>query len=390
MQFLTSTAEVMNITNDDNWTVVDNDAALRNLASEWGQLFNSNPRHSPFQSWGWVDSWLKHLAGPHELRFICARNDSGRLLFILPLVRRPSRRPGCRAEYFLACGYGPDCSDYIGCLWHPVIGKSIAGMTALALSRFVEGNAHVNLTSLMGIRNFPYQLSDMLKQTGRAALVEQYQSCPAVQLPGCWDEFQNGLSRNFRSQVGRRYRKILRLEDANFHSVAPEKAAYFADEIIRLNRLRMSAKGTRSTLEDAKFRAFIREVIPRVAENGLAWMDVITNGKDAVGAAMNLVHGDRVYYYMGGFDEKYSDLHPGTVLFADVIKRSIATGYLSYDFLRGQEAYKFRWGATNNHTWRMKLYPNSLLGGRISYRKDRLVTRMRAGSQWIRGNTKAP
>jgi CelD/BcsL family acetyltransferase involved in cellulose biosynthesis len=380
----------MNVTNDNNWTVVDNDAELRNLAADWVQLFKSNPHHSPFQSWGWVDSWIKHLAGPHELCFICRRNDAGELLFVLPLVRRLSREHRSRGEYFLACGYGPDCSDYIGCLWHPSIEEHVADMTAWALNKFVEGSAQVKLTSLPGIGRFPHELNDVLKKTGRAALVEHFQSCPAVQLPESWDDFRKGLSRNFRSQVGRRHRGILKHETAKLCSVSAERAADFADDIIRLNRVRMSAKGIVSTLENDSFRAFIREVIPRLAEDGLAWMDAVTNGSKTVGAALNLVHGGRVYYYTGGFDEEFSSLQPGTALFAEVIKRSITNGYKSYDFLRGQEAYKFRWGTSNNPTWRLNLYPKSLFRGRVSYQKDRLVTRMRAGSQWIRGNSTVP
>jgi len=364
--------------NNRNWQVIDQYSELQNLECDWRQLFASNPRHSPFQAWGWVTSWIKHLAGPHELKFICWRNDQDELSFVLPLVGRPQSKEGKCSEYFAACGYGPECSDHIGCLRHPERDEHLTEITALALEQLVDNGVRVNLASQDGTDDFPENLRTKLKEMGIPVRLDQDHRCPSIRLPGSWEEFLKSLSSNFRSQIRRYYRNIANHETVSFRSVEPSGATDFANELIRLNRSRMANKGMESSLEDPGFRAFILEAIPSMAKDGLAWMDVIANGEIIVGAALNLVHADRVYYYMGGFDEGSGNLRPGKALFAEVIKRSIDLGHKSYDFLRGAEPYKYRWGASDTITWRLIVYPKTLFRGKIASHKDSLIltTRM--------------
>jgi CelD/BcsL family acetyltransferase involved in cellulose biosynthesis len=49
--------------------------------------------------------------------------------------------------------------------------------------------------------------------------------------------------------------------------------------------------------------------------------------------------------YIGGFDPRWSALSPGTLLLGHAIEQATAEGAAAFDFLRGAEAYKYRWGA---------------------------------------------
>ena len=99
-------------------------------------------------------------------------------------------------------------------------------------------------------------------------------------------------------------------------------------------------------------------------------MDTIEDGTDVVGCSLHFVQGRTVYYYMGGFDERATNLRPGTALFALVIQRSIAQKYTSFDFLRGGDPYKYRWGATDRKTSRLEIYPRSRLNGKLRWAID--------------------
>ncbi|MGI9261121.1 MAG: GNAT family N-acetyltransferase, partial [Woeseiaceae bacterium] len=96
-----------------------------------------------------------------------------------------------------------------------------------------------------------------------------------------------------------------------------------------------------------------------------------------VGAALNLVHGNSIYYYMGGFDDVAKNLRPGTALFANVIDRGIEEGYTNYDFLRGAEAYKYKWGASDVHTYHITVYPQGFVRGQLAIRLDSLQDGLR-------------
>lgn len=66
------------------------------------------------------------------------------------------------------------------------------------------------------------------------------------------------------------------------------------------------------------------------------------------------------------FDTEYSEVRPGMLLFGESIRRSVESGFQLYDFLRGDEEYKFRLGGIERFS------------KRITITKRNLATRMRA------------
>jgi CelD/BcsL family acetyltransferase involved in cellulose biosynthesis len=164
----------------------------------------------------------------------------------------------------------------------------------------------------------------------------------------------------------------------------PSEAGLFTRELIRLNRSRMRSKGETSSLEENAFRSFLCDAIPYMASGGLAWLDTIERNGEVLGSALNFVHGDSVYFYMGGFDDKAKKLRPGTALFALVIQRCIDGGYARYDFLRGSEAYKYRWNAIDRLTHRVTIYPHGPMRGHLTSIVDDLIIAMRKSVRYLR------
>jgi CelD/BcsL family acetyltransferase involved in cellulose biosynthesis len=64
----------------------------------------------------------------------------------------------------------------------------------------------------------------------------------------------------------------------------------------------------------------------------------------------------RGYYYAGGFNPELSRLSPGTVLTGYAIEDALLAGATTFDFLRGDEPYKYAWGATNRTNHRRLLW----------------------------------
>jgi CelD/BcsL family acetyltransferase involved in cellulose biosynthesis len=62
-----------------------------------------------------------------------------------------------------------------------------------------------------------------------------------------------------------------------------------------------------------------------------------------------------VYFYIGGFDPDRAALSPGALLLGHAIEAAVREGAVAFDFLRGREAYKLRWGARDTHTHRRRL-----------------------------------
>jgi CelD/BcsL family acetyltransferase involved in cellulose biosynthesis len=353
------------------WQIVTSLEELDGLRTDWQALHSLNPQHSPFQSWSWSTAWLRHLAGTHELQIICGRDDRNELVFVLPLVL-VSPENGAPSVCTNVCGYGPDCSDYIGCLRTPELDDELAVVTGNAIDRYVDRSVRLVMPSLDGNSGFPNELRGTMSNLGRATWLRRHHSCPAIALPGSLDEYLAGLSSNFRSQLRRHHRKVVEHPEVELKPVDVDGASSFARELVRLNRTRMRDKGIESSFEVEAFRNFFLDAVPGLAREGIAWMDTIVNGDKVLAAALTLLHADRMYFYAAGFDGSASALRPGTALHLEVLMRGIERGYVRYDFLRGSEPYKYRWGATEAWTWKLTAYPAGA-GGRAQCVRERLT-----------------
>ena len=69
------------------------------------------------------------------------------------------------------------------------------------------------------------------------------------------------------------------------------------------------------------------------------------NGIEAA-AMLCFDYNNEFLLYNSGYDpEQFANLSPGNVLTAYTIQEAIRLGRIRYDFLRGDEDYKFRFGA---------------------------------------------
>jgi len=368
----------MSVAESGNWQVITSDAEFAAIKDDWETLFESNPAHTPFQAWCWASAWLTHLAGPHDLFVICWRNESGGLEFIFPLIRATGNGRYRVPRLMSVCGYGPDCTDHLRCLRSPSIDSLQVEFVAEAIHRFCGGKQRIELASVDECDEYAMSLRRVLVARGRPVRLAKLAVCPTVALAGSWDSFLQQFSSNFRSQIRRHYNRIESHDALAFESIDTSAAGQFSQELIRLNRSRMGVKGKVSSLEDPDFRKFLLMVVPAMADAGLAWLDVVRDGDQVVGAALNFIHGNTVYYYMGGFDDSVKNVRPGTALFARVIMRGIEKGYGKYDFLRGKEPYKYRWGGTDEVSYQLNIFPRGG-GGRLAY----IVDGMRFGARKI-------
>jgi CelD/BcsL family acetyltransferase involved in cellulose biosynthesis len=63
----------------------------------------------------------------------------------------------------------------------------------------------------------------------------------------------------------------------------------------------------------------------------------------AIGCIYTFRYKGRSFFYQSGFDRTWDQWSVGTVLVSYCIKESIRDGLDEFHYLRGAEAYKFRW-----------------------------------------------
>jgi CelD/BcsL family acetyltransferase involved in cellulose biosynthesis len=60
-----------------------------------------------------------------------------------------------------------------------------------------------------------------------------------------------------------------------------------------------------------------------------------------------------MHYYLGGFDPAWDRFSPGSLLIQYALEFAREAGDSCFDFLRGAEPYKYRWGAVDRPQYRI-------------------------------------
>ncbi|MFQ5814423.1 MAG: GNAT family N-acetyltransferase, partial [Anaerolineae bacterium] len=74
---------------------------------------------------------------------------------------------------------------------------------------------------------------------------------------------------------------------------------------------------------------------------------------------LNFDYRDSILVYNSGYNpRKYARLSPGIVLLSYCIQWAIESGRAKFDFLRGDEEYKYRFGAQPTEIYRLLIARN--------------------------------
>jgi CelD/BcsL family acetyltransferase involved in cellulose biosynthesis len=177
--------------------------------------------------------------------------------------------------------------------------------------------------------------------------------CPIIHLPDTFDAYLDSLDSKQRRELTRKLRRAEAAEVSTI--VANDEADIDAEVDSFLELLQKSTYEKRDWLNKGR-RALFHEVARAARAAGtLQLMFTSIEGRRAA-ALFNFDYRGRVWVYNSGLDPTaFAALSPGVVLTATAIERAIQLGRHAFDFLRGDEEYKYRFGAVDSRIYRLRL-----------------------------------
>lgn len=187
--------------------------------------------------------------------------------------------------------------------------------------------------------------------------------CPILTLPADLDfeGYLGSLDKKERHEIRR---KIRRAETAG--TVALERSTDPAADLeafIDLHQKRWGDEGLFPATEGgAASRRFFASLFENCMPSGIVELDFLTVGGRRIAAGVILHDRRTVYYYNAGVEPGARDLSPGVVMVARYLQRAIELGRSRFDFMRGNESYKYAWGAVDEPIERLLV--QRTVGGR--------------------------
>jgi len=185
---------------------------------------------------------------------------------------------------------------------------------------------------------------------------EQEDVCPVVTVHGdTWDDYLATLDKTARHEIRRKLRRAATVGDLSIEIVQP--TADVIEEFIRLHNLRFGAHGLFPENEGgARSRRFVHrlaELERSERDEGVMHVALVRCGSRLIFAGVGFDDGQTTYLYNAGIDPQASKASPGISGVALLFQERIAAGIRRFDFLRGQERYKYEWGAVDEPIFRL-------------------------------------
>ena len=332
------------------------ESAFDRLKPEWNDLLHRSVSDTLFLTWEWQTTWWRNL-GSGALRIITVREDDGTLIGILPLFQDaapdgvPSDTNTVVTLSLVGC---VDVSDYLDGMVARGYEASVypAFLNALARPDFPTWD-HIQLCTLPSASPTNTQFKALAEACGFQVEWRVHDVSPLIELPPTWDAYLAILDKKQRHEIRR---KLRRIEEANGRWVAIRAGQELDAAVADFVRLHQKSQPDKHAFMDARMQQFFIEMARTCAAHDWLQLEFLEIGGERAAAVFNFVYGDEVLVYNSGYDaQKYAMLSVGMTLFALSIRQAIAAQRRVYDFLRGDEEYKYRFGAKNTNVYELHL-----------------------------------
>lgn len=351
------------------------------LQTEWNVLLQRSATDTLFLTWEWQRAWWEAFRAGKRLRLITMRDDGGHLNAIVPLfvqdtVLDPGALlPGINVENPLVVVNGgskrtahlvggSEVSDYLDII-------APAELNHQACGAFLDFLATREDWQILDLRSLPSAsptvstVTELARAHGWDVQQVKEDVCPILELPGTWEEYlATKLNKKQRHELRRKMRKAERETNVHWywadapHDISSRRGrgqAHSLEEGLEIFfELHRASHPDKDAFMDAQMEDFFRAVTQAACNKGWLRLSVMRFDGQAVASYLCFDYGGDRLVYNSGFDlSTYGYLSPGIVLLGHLISDAIERGCHRFDFLQGDERYKYDLGATDTEVLRL-------------------------------------
>ncbi len=316
------------------------------LAAEWNPLLKRSRFDNFFLTHEWQTTWWSQL-GEGDLWILAFRRpEDGTLVgicafYLLTISAGP--KAGQRHLNLVGC---IEVSDYLDVIaaegWEEAVYGSL--LTWLTGPDAPEWDV-VDLCNLAEESLTYRALPPIFTAAGFQVEVLQEDTAPQFALPLHYETYlQDQVDKKQRHEIRRKQRRAEREAVVEFTLVGKEHLlAAEVDDFVALQR---ASRADKADFMTPAMHRFFQTVAERMLAAGTLRLFFLSLDGEKAATLFAFEYDRRFWLYNSGYDpDSHAQLSPGWVLLAYAIQYAIATGCQVFDFMQGDEEYKYRFGA---------------------------------------------
>ena len=325
---------------------------LINLEKEWNDLLAISASHVPFLRHEYITAWWQGLGGGEwshgELYVVTARQEQGQLIGIAPLFLTDNRE----GEPALMLLGSIEISDYLDIIARPQDAPAFLEALLEHLAGKQERACHLlDWYNLLESSPTLPALQSAAEKLGWSYSQEPLQHCPYIALQGDWEKYICSIDKKQRHEIRRKMRRseeyylpvrwYITQDGTSLEQDVDDFLELMANDPDKAKFLTPAMRSQMHTIARAAYKAGWLQ---------LAFIEV--DGQKAA-AYLNFDYMDHIWVYNSGLDLRYAELSPGWVLLGYLLEWANEHQRKYFDFMRGDEQYKYRFGAIDRRVMRL-------------------------------------
>lgn len=312
--------------------IIRDAATLAALSPEWWDLWRRSSEATPFQSPAWLMPWWDVFA-PGQLSCVTVRH--GRKLVAFAPLYLETGPLGLR---LLPLGIG--ISDYCDLLIDPdyeddasaVLMRELMRLAPWEICEFTELASNAAALRLGAPPSLKTTMSDA-------------SSAPVLTLPESVVDLERVVPRLRLRQLKHARKAAAKRGEVAIVVGDEDNSEGLLNDLIRLHSARWNGRGD-GVFADKRVAEFHAAALPGLIAANLARLYGLMIGDVIAAVYYGFVDRGRAYAYLQGFDTKFERESPGLIVVGYAIEQAVKEGAREFHFLRGDEAYKYEWGAS--------------------------------------------
>ena len=324
-------------------------------STAWNALVEQSIADTPFSRYEYLSEWWKTLGGGEwkqaELVLVSA-SENYQLVGIAPLFITEYE-----SQQALMLVGSIEISDYLDLIAR----EQDLPRFLIGLLDFLDSSLPDNW-SVLDWYNIPDSsptraaLKAEFEKRGQAYHAEIYRPTPRIPLNGSFEEYLSRLDKKQRHEIRRKMRRAAESE-LNVRFYVVDKGADIEAELGAFFHLMIQDPNKALFLKDM-MRDQMSTTIRTAFEQGYLWLAFLEIDGVKVAASLNFDYKNKLWGYNSGVSRAHMELSPGWVLLGHTIRWCCENGRYEFDFMRGDEEYKYRFGGVNKYVMRERVVRN--------------------------------
>ncbi|PIY80037.1 MAG: hypothetical protein COY80_04950 [Candidatus Pacebacteria bacterium CG_4_10_14_0_8_um_filter_42_14] len=325
--------------------LIDDPNDISDLQEEWKILHAKSLTKTVFQAFAFQSVWWETL-GVGKRILITVRNEEGKLVALAPTFVHVES--GSSQLSLLGC---VNVSDYLDVL----VDGSESEDTESIYATLLLAVEQIKWTKLFWCSLPEASATRIFMPKHFAAngnINESIQDVvPIINLPSTWEEYLSAVGRKPRHEIRRKERKLEAV--SHEYLVLDDPSETDIEDFISLHK---QSSHDKNEFWDDNHLMFFRKLIPALAIEKRVKLFFLSVENTRVASMLAFDEPGSLALYNSGFSlGTHDDLSVGSNLIAYTIRYAIEHNKQTYDFLRGDEAYKFRFGAISTNIYDIEI-----------------------------------